>query len=82
MMAVNAIVQLVSFSDQEKEDFQIQNLSSGRIGFNPATAKEKEFEISDEQIKLFTEGIQVADRENRIYQDMVPLCIKIDALTN
>ncbi|WP_159467922.1 hypothetical protein [Dyadobacter sp. 3J3] len=78
MLLATKLFEAIQFTLDEITQYGIRDLSDGSTIWD--RSEDIAISLSVEQVDLLKEGVDKADKENRIYREMIPLVLKIDDL--
>lgn len=77
MDIVKSLQEKIRFKPGEIDEYELKDLSDGRVSWNKAKAKDKEFILEDSEIRVLQKGVDILDKEKRITLDLVDLAKRI-----
>lgn len=79
MTIVRSMQEKIKFTPAEVEEYELKDLSDGRVAYNKAKTKDKDriFPLEDAEIKALLRGIDILDKEQQIPLEIVDLVKRI-----
>ena len=82
MDIVKSLQEKIRFKPAEIDEYELKDLSEGRVSWNKAKAKDKTFALEDSEIRVLQKGVDLLDKEQRITLDLVDLAKPIRDINN
>lgn len=73
LIHVKGITELLTVSSKEATEAELEYLNNGMIKFNPEKSKEKNFDLSKDQIAIFKEVFTELDKTKKLNIDQLDL---------
>ena len=77
MTIVRSLQEKIKFTPKEIREYELKDLSDGKISWNKAKGKDTTFPLEDPEIRVLQKGVDILDKEQRITLDLVDLAKRI-----
>lgn len=80
MLTVDNMRKKVVFTPEEIEEFELTDSIDGSVSWDKSKEREAEFEFTDSEVAILKKTLQELDKEEKVTNDLLSICIKVDKL--